>query len=351
MSTKDRFERVTASRLRTYARQIFEKTGMAAEDAAIAAEAHVWADLHGAAAQGTAKLLQYVPRVRAGVTRADAKVLSIHETAATAALDAQHAWGPVAATHTMRNAIVKARSSGLGMAVVRDTSTACALGYYSLLACAEGLIGITINNSQPLQAAWGGMTKTLGNQAFAIASPAGSGPPVLFDTATTAITLNKIEGLRDRGEPVPPGTVLNAEGQPTTDPTEALAGILLPMGGHRGFGLALMWEIFTGVLAGGIRFGGAVNGLNDLDRPSGVSVCCLAIDPRAIVPDGDFLSRVDRLVEEIHATQSAPGVDRVLVPGERGAQMAADRERDGIPIPAERVARLRALGAEFGAEW
>lgn len=344
-------ELVDAGRLRRWAHEVFERTGMATDDAAIASDAHVWADLRGASAQGVVKLLQYLPRVRSGVTRADARVETLYESAGFAVLDAQQGWGPVAAMRTMQAAISNAPRAGVSAAVVRNTSTACALGQYSARAASAGFIGLTINNSQPLQPAWGGITKVLGNQAFALACPGGSSGHILLDTATTAITLNKIEGLRDNGEPMPAGVALNERGEPTVDHAEALAGLLLPMGGHRGYGLALMWEILTGVLAGGSTFGASVNGLNTLDRPSGVSIFCLAIDPTIYIQYDRFLERVDRLVDRVHANSPAAGVDRVLVPGERSSQMAVDREREGIPIPVERIAKLRALGDEVGVAW
>lgn len=353
MSTlADTVELVGAERLRGISRGILTRVGMSAEDAGITADALVWADLHGAHAQGAAtKIPQAVPRIRAGVTRADAKVETLGERGAFACLDANNAWGPVAAARGMRVAIARAKTHGLGLAVVRNSSTGCGMGYYPLLAVAERLIGWVMNDSQLLQPAWGGKTATLGNQAFAIAVPAARHAPLLFDTATTAITLNKIEQLRDEGKLLPEGVALDANGEATIDPAAALAGTLLPMGGHRGSGLAIMWEVLTGVLAGGPRFAGNVTGLNDLTQPCGVSFFLLAIDPAASLPYDAFTARIDTLIDQVHASPPAGGTDRVRVPGERGAEMAAQRERDGIPLPAARAAKLRALAEELGVAW
>jgi LDH2 family malate/lactate/ureidoglycolate dehydrogenase len=344
---------VEARALRRISREILEAGGMGAEDASITADALVWADLHGAHAQGAAtKIPQAVPRIRAGVTRADANVVPLREHGAMTILDANDAWGPVAATRGMRVAIANAKREGVGLAIVRNSSTGCGMGYYPLLAVAEHLIGWVMNDSQLLQPAWGGKTATLGNQAFAIGVPASRHAPLLFDTATTAITLNKIEQLRDEGRVLPEGVALDARGEPTIDPVAALAGILLPMGGHRGSGLALMWEILTGVLAGGPRFAGNVTGLNDLTQPCGVSFFTLAIDPTIAMPYEQFTARVDMLIDQVHASPpAAGGAGRVRAPGERGAEMAAQRERDGIPLPAARAAKLRALAQELGVAW
>jgi len=313
-------ELVAADRLRQIARHILEHEGMSHDDAATTANALVWADLHGAHAQGAAlKVEQCVKRIRAGVTDPKAKVTVVKRTSAFALLDAHTAWGPIAATAGMREAIALAKTSGIGLAIVRDSSTGCGMGHYPMQAVAERLIGWTMNDSQPLQPAFGGRTRVLGNQAFAIGVPAGTHRPLLFDTATTAITLNAIEAYRDRGEKLPPGLVLDANGEPTIDPEAALAGILLPMGGHRGSGLALMFEVLTGVLSGGERFAGSVAGLNDLTQPSGVSFFHLAIDPSRSMRFEEFTKRVDDLIDLVHASPPRSGAERVPAPGERGA--------------------------------
>jgi LDH2 family malate/lactate/ureidoglycolate dehydrogenase len=296
------------------------------------------------------KIEQCVRRIRAGVTDPRARVETVTERGSFALLDAHDAWGPVAATRGMRRAIALAKEHGVGLAVVRNSSTGCSMGGYAMQAVAERLIGWVMNDSQPLQPAWGGRTRTLGNQAFAIGVPAARHAPLLFDTATTGITLNGIEGYRDRGLPLPPGLALDANGEPTIDPEAALAGILLPIGGHRGSGLALMWEVLTGVLSGGERFAGSVGGLNDLTQPSGVSFFLLAIDPAGAMPYETFTARVDALIDAVHASPPS-GTEPVRAPGERGAAMAAQRERDGIPLPAARAAKLHALADEVGEPW
>lgn len=342
---------VAANELRRITASILKHEGMSTEDAAITARALVWADLHGAHAQGAAmKVEQCVRRLRAGVTNARATVDVVTQRGSFAVLDAHDAWGPVAATRGMRHAIALAKTNGLGLAVVRNSSTGCSMGAYAMLAVEERLIGWIINDSQVLQPPHGGTTRVLGNQAFAIGVPAGRHAPLLFDTATTALTLNAIEAYRDRGEKLPPGLVLDANGQPTIDPEAALAGILLPWGGHRGSGLALMWEVLTGALAGGARFGTSVTGLNDLTQPCGVSFFLLAIDPAIAMPFDAFTARVDALIDMVHASPPS-GTEPVRAPGERGHATATARERDGIPLPAARAAKLRALAAEVGVAW
>jgi LDH2 family malate/lactate/ureidoglycolate dehydrogenase len=197
----------------------------------------------------------------------------------------------------------------------------------------------------------GGTSKVVGNQAFALACPAGRHSPLLFDSALSAISWTQIEELRDRGEPLPAGVALDTSGEPTSDHGAALAGMLLPVGGHRGFGIALMWEVLTGVLSGNDRFATAITPLAELDRPQSVAHFYLAIDPTVAMPYAEFTARVDALIDQMHASPPAKGVDRVFVPGEQGFATAARRAREGIPISAERDALSRALGESVGVPW
>jgi LDH2 family malate/lactate/ureidoglycolate dehydrogenase len=340
--------RVPAARLREFTRGVFGTLGMRDTDAEMLAEHLIWADLHGIAWLGVRKIPQYVARLRDGGTRADARPVVVADRPAFALIDGQHGWGQVMGVHAMRLAMAKARTTGVGAVVVRDTTSAGSLGYFASLAAAERLIGLAINNSPPLQPAWGGREKVIGNQAFAIASPAGRHDPVVLDMATSAITLARIHEYEAQGAPLPDGVALTAEGEPTADPSAALAGILLPMGGHRGYGIALMWEILTGVLAGGARFATDVTMPDRHEQPQAVSLFMLAVDPAAAMPADTFAARVDDLIDRIHASTPVPGVDRVRVPGERGTATASERARDGIPLPADLADRLDALGRDLG---
>src|SRR5262249_45955011 len=155
----------------------------------------------------------------------------------------------------------------------RDSRTANVMGYYPTLAIAAGMVGLAITNSEPLQAPWGGTTKVLGNQAFALGAPASRHHPLLYDGAATATSRARINDLARRGRPLPDGAALDVEGRPTTDPAAALEGMLLPSGGHKGYALSVFWEVLTASLAGGARG----------RDPHDTSLFLLAIDPAASV--------------------------------------------------------------------
>lgn len=320
---------------------------MTGEDAQIVGDALAWADLRGLTAQGIVKLPLIVRRIRAGGTRANAVPQVVADSPSFARVDAHGAWGHVAGVRGMRIAMAKAKATGVGAVTVGNTDSGSALGYYAELAAREGLIGLAINDGTPLMPPPGGTTRVVGNQAFALSAPTG-GDPLLFDSALSGISWTQIDELRDRGEPLPPGLALDAQGQPTVDHAAAIAGLLLPMGGHRGFGLALMWEVLTGVLSGNERFASRISPLAELAQPQSVAHFYLAIDPQVATPLAGFTARVDALITRVHASPPAAGVAGVFVPGEQGYAKVRRREREGIGVLPERARELAALGGELG---
>ena len=340
-----------ADELRTFTARVLEAAGAAPEDAMTMADVLVWSDLRGIAKQGVLRLRLAVERMRAGGTRRTASLATVRDTTGLAVIDARDSWAPVAGVHAMRTAIAKAKTNGVGAAVVRNTTFAFALGYYPTLAIASRMIGLAINDCLPVMAPWGGTTKTLGNQAFAVGAPAGRHQPLLLDTANSAITWTAIHEHAERGDALPEGVAVDPAGRPTTDPAAALAGRVLPLGGPKGSGLAMLWEVLTGVLAGGERFGPRVVGPDEVGTPQSTSLFMLAIDPTASMPYERFTQRVDALIDETLTSPPEPGTDRLYAPGERGYLTAAQRERDGIPIPAATARDLRALADELGVSW
>jgi LDH2 family malate/lactate/ureidoglycolate dehydrogenase len=341
--------RVTADRLHVFTSAICRAVGMSPEDAAVMADLLVWRDLRDALPLGLPALPSFLKSVREGTTDPAAIPVVVRERGSTVLFDARRAWGQVAATRAMRAAADLARVHGVGVAVVRNSGTANAMGYYPTIAIERQLIGLAATNSPPLQPPWGGTTRVLGNQAFAFGAPAGRHQPVLFDSASTAISRSRINLRKVRGEPLPEGVALDADGRPTTDPAAALLGSLLPLGGHKGYGLSVMWEVLTGILSGGERFGANIppEGSSAPD----VSLFLIAIDPQIAMSYDDFVRRVDGFIDQLHASPPPPDGDRVLAPGERGYLQAERRRAEGIPIPPARVAELTALAEPLGVAW
>jgi LDH2 family malate/lactate/ureidoglycolate dehydrogenase len=346
-------EVVSPQRLHDFAYGALTAAGMPIEHARTTATAMIWADLRGLDAHGVGgKLPQCIGRIRAGGTCADPALPPVSMRPAAVTIDGQNAWGQVAAVEGMRTAIQKARSCGVGAVSMRAVSSAAALGYYPTLAIAEQMIGIVVTNGPALIPAWGGQTKLLGNQAHSIGCPAGRHFPLLFDSAMTTMSTGEMDLLHDRGELLPEGVLLDENGEPTRDPGEWTKGLLVPIGGHRGFALSLVLEILTGVLSAGPRMAPDVGHPFDFAEPQGVGMFFLAIDPEVSLPFDRFTNRVDALIDQIHASPRAPGVDRVYAPGERGYLISEERKREGIPLTPKRISTLSALAADLGvAVW
>lgn len=342
-------ERIDADRLHEFGRQVFERCGMPPADAEILIDHLVWADLRGISWLGANKIPEYVARLRAGVTVATGREPKIaFRRGGFLVVDAENTFGHVVGYRVMRQVIETARSTGVSAAVIRDTTSAGALGYFASMAVEEQMIGLAINNSPPLQPAPGGAEKVVGNQAFAVATPAGDRPPLLLDMATSAITLARIHDYEQRGEELPEGVALTADGLPTIDPVAALDGMLLPMGGYRGFGLALLWEVLTGVLSASTTYSTDVTSPADTSRPQGVSMLLLVIDPTVSMPYETFTGRVENLIDRIQGSRRIDGAGPVRLPGERGAGTVDDRRTAGIPLPATLHARLATIAADLG---
>jgi LDH2 family malate/lactate/ureidoglycolate dehydrogenase len=341
---------VNADRLRTFAQRVLRTTGLSDENAALVAEQIVWRDLREEHPIGLAALPSCVDAHVSGKANAAGTPTIARDTGVVAVVDGDGVWGQLTTAFAMRHAVTRARELGIGLALVRDSRTASTMGFYPTLAIAEGMIGFVITNSEPYQAPWGGTTKVLGNQAYALGAPAGGHHPLLFDGAATAISRARINSLALRGEALPEDVALDAEGRPTIDPIAALAGILLPSGGHKGYALSVFWEVLTSALAD--------DAPEHADPKEGAgpgavrtSLFVLAIDPRATVGLKRFTTSVDVLIDRLHASPPTQGVDRIYAPGERGYITAADRATTGIPFTASRIAELVALGAKVGVAW
>lgn len=343
---------VDPERLRAFAYDVFVRLGMDHADAELLADYFLWADLRGLPFVGIRRLPEFVGRLRSGGTEIGSGqgLTILHERAAFAVVDAKHTFAQIAGVRSMRLAMEKARSAGVGVVVVRNTTSAGALGHLAMVAADGGMVGMAINNTAPVVAPWGGSTGVMGAQPFAVSSPAGRHPPLLLDMTNTAMSMVRMHEYERRGEPIPEGAALAADGRPTTDPATAIRGVLLPAG-HRAYGLAVLWEVISGVLAGGEIFGGDVGLPGQLERPMGVSLYLMAVDPTAAMPYDTFTARVDQLIDQLHDSPTASGADSVKVPGERSQATARVRRTSGIPIPADVAQSLAAMGADLGVPW
>src|SRR5262245_48874602 len=336
--------RVPAAELREFTKGVLVAAGVPSEDAALEAEVLVWANLRGVDSHGVLRIPWYLELVDRGDMNPRPRIRVEKETAATLVLDGDRAFGPVVTTLAMRRAIDKARTAGIGWAVIRNTTHQGAMAYYALIAVEAGMAGIAIVCSPPNMAPFGARTAGVHNSPISIAVPAGRHRPLCLDMATSVAAGGKLSLARDKGVPLPPGWALDEVGRPTTDASRAK--ILLPIGGPKGSGLGMMFETLTSLMVGNPLLGPALSGEAGAGRHRQNSVVA-AIDIAAFTDLAAYRAEVDRLIDGLRALPPADGVAEVLAPGEPEDRTTTERERRGVPLPAGTMANLRSVAARF----
>jgi LDH2 family malate/lactate/ureidoglycolate dehydrogenase len=336
--------RIPAGELQEFTKGIFVAAGVPSEDAALEAEVLVWANLRGVDSHGVLRIPWYVDLLAKGDMNARPNIRVERETAATALIDGDRALGPVVTTVAMRRAIDKARTAGIGWAVIRNTTHQGAMAYYALMAAEAGMAGIAIVCSPPNMAPFGARVAGLHNSPISIAVPAGRHRPLCLDMATSVAAGGKLSLARDKGIPLPPGWALDETGAPTTDANRAK--ILLPFGGYKGSGLAMMFETLTSLMVGNPLVGPFLSGAAGADRHRQNSVVA-AVDIGAFTDLAAYRAEVDRLIDGIRALPREKGASEVLVPGEPEDRTTAERRQHGVPLPPGTIENLRSVAARF----
>lgn len=334
--------------LRAWAEAVLGRAQVPPADAALVADHLVEANLRGVDTHGISRLPIYVKRLRLGLVKARPDVRVVAGGPALALMDGDDGLGIVVATRAMDECIGRARAQGAAFVAVRRTTHFGACAYYTMRAAAAGMVGFAFTNGEPSMAPTGSLTPYVGTNPLSIAVPGGRHGPIVLDMATSVTAAGRILLAQKRGQKIPLGWATDAEGNPTDDPATALAGLLLPMAGYKGYALALMIDILAGVLSGaasGPRIG---HMYRDFDRPQNVGDLFAAIDIAQIQPLEQFTARIEEMVDEIHSGRRAPGVERIYVPGEIEAETRARRLAEGIPLDEDVAADLRALGEEMG---
>ena len=295
------------------------------------------ADLRGLGSHGVAMLPSYLDGLRGGGVSRRTAAEVVADAGALVILDAGHALGQLTSRQATALAADRARSGGIGAVAVRHGHHFGAASTWSLRLAEVGMVGIALSNSAPLMAAPGGSRPVIGNNPLSIAVIDDDGLPMVADLAMSVGSLGRIRAAQQAGTAIPPGWAVDRFGQPTQDPAEALGGALLPVGGPKGFALALLIEVLTGVLTGG-PFGAEVVKFSvHPNRPNDCAHLFLAIDPRAVGMGDAVRAGVRQLAAQISGDPSAGGV---RVPGRRRAELAAEARRSGVEVPRPVLDRL-----------
>ncbi len=338
---------IPPERLARYATSVYLSLGVPEADAALLADTLVQADLWGHPSHGVMRTFWYAARLRTGAMAAVTKAELVVDGGAVAVMDGRDGVGQVVVARAMEDAIERARAHGVGAVAVRNSGHFGTAMYFTRMAALAGCIGFLTTNASPAMAPWGGREPRVGTNPWSIAAPAGRHPPMMLDIANTAVARGKLHVARQRGEPIPEGWALDARGRPTTDAAAGIAGCILPMAGHKGYAIATLMDVLSGVLGGG-QFGTSVTGPYRPDGKSGAGHFVLALDIEAFRPREAFESDVGRLVESLKATPHAAGNEEIFYPGELEARAEERNRANGIVLPPETLAELDAMAEDFG---
>jgi LDH2 family malate/lactate/ureidoglycolate dehydrogenase len=342
--------RITAESLHAFCVEALTRVGVGEADARTAADVLVTTDTWGTFTHGVKSLRGYVRRLRGGGLRADARPAIVASGPAWGVVDGHSALGMVTSVFAMGAAIHKARECGVGYVGVRNSCHFGAAGYYASLAAEQGMIGLAMANDVPSVTAPGAKGAITGSNPLAYAIPSGQGWPIMLDMATSAAAGGKVAAAHALGKTVPPGWVVDRDGVPSTDPAAFLeGGALMPMAGHKGYGIALLIEILSAVITGALVTRQVVPWMiGDPALPTGHGAAFLAINVGALMPMETFKQRVDGLAGEIHAAPKARGSDRIFLPGEIEWENRKRALAEGIVLPPDVVASIEALSEELG---
>ncbi|WP_233819296.1 Ldh family oxidoreductase [Saccharothrix sp. S26] len=329
---------MTASELVKLAVRILLDAGTNLVDAKAVAGSLVESNLTGHDSHGVRRLVDYVARIRDGRIDPRARPDVDHPRPGTVVVRANRALGRVAAGVAARELRALTRTHGSGVAVIQDCNHVGRLGEYVGFLAEHDLVALAFGNADPTVAPYGGRARRLGTNPLAWAAPrAADRPPIVVDWATSGVAEGKLAVARARGERVPEGLVVDADGRPTTDPGDFYAGgALLPFGGHKGYGLSVLIEVVGGLLTG--------MGVSSLPGyRGGFGTVLVAVDIGALTPVERFREQAELFCRELARTPTAEGSREVLVPGEPEARTRRARLRDGIPMDERTWRELHAL--------
>ena len=341
-------KRFQPSYLRYITARLAEHVGVSTEDAEIFAHALVDADVNGTSTHGVSRLNIYLERITKGLISPRAELSVDRSSGSVLALDAGNGLGQVQAVKALKLLMPLAKTNGVAAATIRNSQHFGALSYYCNFAAEHGMILLAMTNCEPAMSPTGGYEPFFGTNPIAASFPRKDGPPVKIDLATSIVARGNVIAANKKKETIPEGWALSRTGEPTTDAAEALLGTVQTMAGHKGYALALMVEILSGVLSGA-AIGSEVGSMyKNLDRKQDVGHFFCLLHIGAFMDEGTFADRMSWMVERLKANKLRAGVDEVLIPGERSARAAAQNERNGIALGQETTAELAKWCDQFG---
>jgi L-2-hydroxycarboxylate dehydrogenase (NAD+) len=343
--------RIHSKDLEEFVSRALIAVGLPAPDAEQVARLMILADLRGSDGHGIFRLPQYVRRIRAGGMNVRPNIHVAQQTEAMARVDGDNGMGHLVMRFAARVAIEKAEQAGIGWVGVRQSNHAGPAALYAMMPLARDMIGIYLavgsaNHMPP----WGGVELLLSTNPIAFAIPAFEEPPIVLDIATSVAAYGKVKTKAQRGEPMPEGWMIDAFGRSLTDPKRAEEGFLLPIGGYKGYGLALVFGLLAGTL-NGAAFGRDVIDFNKDDKtPTNTGQVIMALDISRFSPIEAFKRNVDEVIREMRNSKKMHGVEHIRLPGEQSHAIWLERSATGVPMNDMLFKDLQRLAGDLGIE-
>jgi L-2-hydroxycarboxylate dehydrogenase (NAD+) len=342
-------KRFSAEAIVEFIQRVLVAVEMPSGDAKIVARLMTEADVNGSDGHGIFRLPGYIRRITEGGLNLKPIIHIEREKSGMALVDGDNAQGHLVMRYCAELAIKKAKNSGVAWVGVHDSNHAGPAALYAKMPLAENMIGlyVAIGNANHLPP-WGGIEMLLSTNPIAIAVPGLNEPPIVLDMATTVAAYGKVKTAAQRGEKMPEGWMIDRQGQPLTDPNKSDQGFLMPIGGPKGYGLALMFGLLAGTL-NGAAFGKDVVDFNsDFSTPTNTGQFIVAIDIAAFGDVDSFKQNVDTVYRSMKASPTLPGYDEVLLPGEQSHKKRQDREQNGVPIHNGLLQSLNKTASKLG---
>jgi LDH2 family malate/lactate/ureidoglycolate dehydrogenase len=340
---------VSEAQLRSFIAGALQAAGLPDGDANSVGTLMARADLQGSDGHGVIRLPQYVKRIAAGGINVRPAIHVVTERAGMALVDGDNGMGHLVMSYATELAIAKARTAGVAWVGARSSNHAGPASLYARMPLAHDMIGLyfAVGNANHLPP-WGGMDMLLSTNPIAAAIPADLEPAIVLDMASTVSAYGKVKAKAKRGEMMPEGWMIDRQGRPLLDPKRADEGFLLPIGGHKGYGLALVIGLLAGTLNGAAMGKDVVDFNKDHVTKTNTGQAILVIDPAAFGDPAHFKTAVDTLSRDLRSSERLPGVDRVWLPGEQSHERRTAYERAGIPVARALVAELDDLAGQLG---
>ena len=344
-------KRFSAKVILRFIHKVFMAAGMPEEESSIVSELMTEADINGSDGHGIFRLPGYIRRIKEGGINLKPNIRIERQKSGMALVDGDNAQGHLVMRFCTELAMKKAKDSGVAWVGVHNSNHAGPAALYTRMPLAHDMIGlyVAIGNANHLPP-WGGIEMLLSTNPISIAVPGKNGPPIVLDMATTVAAYGKVKTAAQRGEKIPEGWMIDKNGQPLTDPTQAEQGFLMPIGGPKGYGLALMFGLLAGTL-NGAAFGKDVIDFNaDFKTPTNTGQFITAIDISAFGDVENFKNNVDNVYRTFKASATLPGYDEVLLPGEQSYKKRQDRTANGVPVHDGLLKSLNITADQLGVD-